>query len=148
MLCLLKNAKLPKTAHWFGVLLGWVAALSWLYFSFIEQGLLTLIMSGKALLVDLLLALPITLFFAVILYAMVVWLYKALFIILFKNHIVMDDSSDEDADLSELEELYGKEYWLNPNHNPNQSLNREPTPPKQEKPEDSKNPSRTDEKEF
>ena len=113
MLCLFKNAILPVWGQWLTIISGWSAALGWLYFSFIDQGLAVRLVNGQALMVDLLLAFPIVLFIAVIVYAFCYWLMRLLIILLFRSQISFAESQDEEDDLTEQEALYGKEYWKN-----------------------------------
>ncbi|GAB6034317.1 hypothetical protein [Galenea microaerophila] len=111
MFCLFKNAMLPRWGQWLTWLVGWGAALAWLYFSLIDQGLGHKIVNGGALMVDLLLALPLTLFMAVILYAFFYWLARLMVILLFRNQITFKTPDPSEEDLSAEEALYGKEYW-------------------------------------
>lgn len=111
MLCLFKNAILPRWGQWFTWLSGWGAALGWLYFSFIDQGLGARVMNGQALMVDLLLALPLTLFVAVIAYAFFYWFARMMVILLFRSQIEFAEPGATEEDLSEQEALYGKAYW-------------------------------------
>ncbi len=111
MFCLFKNAILPRWGLWFTWLSGWGAALGWLYFSFVEQDLGGRMMNGQALMVDLLLALPLTLFVAVIVYAFFYWFARMVVILLFRSQIEFAEPDAKEEDLSEQEVLYGKEYW-------------------------------------
>jgi len=110
MFCLFKNAILPRWGQWFSWLAGWGVALWWLYFALFDQGLGSKILNGQALLIDLLLALPLVLFMAVILYAFFYWLARILVIVFFRSQVTFREP-DEDDDLSEQEAEFGQDYW-------------------------------------
>lgn len=56
--------------------IGWIAALSWLYFAIIHKELVAKILAGQAELMDLLIGLPLVLALAIVIYASVVWSFK------------------------------------------------------------------------
>ena len=113
MFCLFKNAVLPRWGQWLSGFAGWSIALWWLYFTMIEQGLGEKVLNGHALLVDLLLALPLVLFMAVILYALFYWLVRACIIVFFRQQVSFPTPKEADEDLSDQEAEFGKDYWKN-----------------------------------
>jgi hypothetical protein len=117
MFCLFKNAHIHPRLNRYVSLVGWVGALAWLYFAFIEKALVYKLFQGEAILVDLLLGVPLVLMMAVVVYATLYWLLKLLIVYVWPQAMVpvehkQSDILDDDPTVqAELEQEFGEQYW-------------------------------------
>lgn len=116
MFCLFRNSKIHPKLDKYAIIASLLSVFAWLYFAFVEKSLLSKLLEGKALIVDLVFGLPLVLAMAIVVYAMVYWSLKLLVIFLLPQAIVPNDPDTFDTTLSdeeiaELEKTHGKEYW-------------------------------------
>ncbi len=120
MFCLFRNSHIHPSLNRYVILLSLFGVIGWLYFTFIEKSLVNMLMSGDALIVDLVLGLPLVLMMGVVVYATIYWTCKILIILLLPQLIVpAEPESDvlqeqlEEDNIQVLEEQHGSEYWVN-----------------------------------
>lgn len=118
MFCLFRNSHIHPSLNRYIILLSLFGVIGWLYFTMIEKSLVNMLMSGDALIVDLVLGLPLVLMMAVVVYATIYWTCKILLIMLLPQFIVpAEPESDvlqeqlEADNIQALEEQHGSEYW-------------------------------------
>lgn len=118
MFCLFRNSQIEPRLNRYVILLSLIGVMAWLYFSFVEKSLVGKVLSGEALIVDLVFGLPLVLMLAVVVYACIYWGCKLLIILLLPDSIIMksdetqqleDEMSEEE--ISHLEEKHGQAYW-------------------------------------
>ncbi len=118
MFCLFRNAHIHPNLNRYVILLSLLGVIGWLYFSFVEKSLVGKVISGEALIVDLVFGLPLVLMMGVVVYATIYWTCKILIIILFPQFIiaaepeadVLQDQIEAES-IQALEEKHGSEYW-------------------------------------
>ena len=123
MFCLFRNAHIRPGLNRYVILLSLLGVMGWLYFSFIEKSLVGKVISGEALVVDLVFGLPLVLMMGVVVYATIYWTCKILIIILLPQFIaaaepeadVLQDQLEAES-IQALEEKHGSEYWTKENH--------------------------------
>jgi hypothetical protein len=115
MLCLFRNSRIHPRLDRYAILASLISVFAWLYFAFIEKSLLTKLLEGKALIVDLVFGVPLVLALAIVVYALVYWTLKLIVILLLPQAIIHIEpettESQLDEQVAELEEQHGKEYW-------------------------------------
>lgn len=97
----------------YAVLFSLSAVIGWLYFSFIEKSFVGKMISGEALIVDLVLGLPLVMMFTIIVYACAYWFCKIFVIFLLPRAMVpykQEDPKQEEETLPQ-EKTHGKNYW-------------------------------------
>ncbi len=109
MLSLFRNSKLSSSFHIFALAVSWSAVAYWLHFSFIQHNFLGNVISGQALLVDLIFGLPIVLIFSIVVYAFFYWLVKFL-VIVFLPHTIIDLTVENVLE-DTLDPELGEDYW-------------------------------------
>jgi len=133
MFCLFKNSHLYPKVNFYIIAAAWIGVLFWLNFTFLEKELVFKVMSGEAILVDLLFGLPLVLMLAVVVYATIYWFLKLVIVYLFPQAIMpaseLDESLAELAEDPELEQAlqdkYGETYWHNKEDTQNQQNGRQ-----------------------
>ncbi len=118
MFCLFRNSHIHPSLNRYVILLSLFGVIGWLYFSIIEKSLVGKVMSGEALIVDLVFGLPLVLMMGVVIYATIYWTCKILIIIALPQAIVpaepevdiVQEQLEED-NIHALEEKHGSEYW-------------------------------------
>lgn len=117
MLCLFRNSKIHPKLDKYAILASLMSVFAWLYFAFIEKALMSKLLEGKALIVDLVFGLPLVLALAVVVYATVYWTLKIILIYLLPQAIIHHDENLvpelTPEEIAELEAKFGKEYWNN-----------------------------------
>jgi hypothetical protein len=118
MFCLFRNSLIHPRLNLYVILLSLFGVIGWLYFTMIEKSLVNMLMSGEALIVDLVLGLPLVLMMGVVVYATIYWTCKILIIMLLPQFIVPSEPESDvlqeqlEADnIQALEEQHGSEYW-------------------------------------
>lgn len=118
MFCLFRNSHIHPSLNRYVILLSLFGVIGWLYFTLIEKSLVNMVVSGEALIVDLVFGLPLVLMMAVVVYATIYWTCKILIIIALPQLIVpaapeMDVLREqlEEDNIQDLEERHGSEYW-------------------------------------
>jgi len=115
MFDLFRHYRMKPKLHRYAVLFSLSIVLAWLYFSFIEKSFVGKMLSGEALIVDLVLGLPLVLMFTVIVYACAYWSCKWL-VIFFLPHAMIPYSLKNkmsDDETERQEEAHGEKYWQN-----------------------------------
>lgn len=82
LLELFRYGQLPKWAHRGLLLASLMAASYWLYFSIVKMELLPRLLAGETLILDAIVGFPLVLALAIVVYAVVYWATKIVFIIL------------------------------------------------------------------
>ncbi|MCF6344993.1 MAG: hypothetical protein L3J00_00830 [Thiomicrorhabdus sp.] len=110
---LFRHHRIEPKLNRYAVLLSLGGVIGWLYFSFIEKSFVGKMISGDALIVDLVLGLPLVLMFTIIVYACVYWSCKLLIIFLLPQALIPYQLEDpkQDAETERQEEAHGKNYW-------------------------------------
>lgn len=118
MFCLFRNSHIHPSLNRYVILLSLLGVIAWLYFTMIEKSLVSMVVSGEALIVDLVFGLPLVLMMGVVVYATIYWTCKILIIIALPQFIVplaspRDDLQEqlEEDNIQALEERHGSEYW-------------------------------------
>lgn len=118
MFCLFRNSHIHPRLNRYVILLSLFGVIGWLYFAIIEKSLVSMLMSGEALIVDLVFGLPLVLMMAVVVYATIYWACKLLIIIALPKFIMpptpeIDELQEqlEEDHIQALEERHGSEYW-------------------------------------
>ncbi|VAW43881.1 hypothetical protein MNBD_GAMMA04-1814 [hydrothermal vent metagenome] len=130
MFDLFRHYRIEPKLHRYAVLFSLSVVLGWLYFSFIEKSFVGKMLSGEALIVDLVLGLPLVFMFTVIVYACAYWLCKWL-VIFFLPHAMIPyplKNKMSDDETERQEETHGEEYWQN-NNDTNQANQEKNKPP-------------------
>ncbi len=110
---LFRHHRIEPKLNRYAVLLSLGAVIGWLYFSFIEKSFVGKMISGDALIVDLVLGLPLVLMFTIIVYACAYWSCKLLIIFLLPQALIPYQREDpkQEAETQRQEEAHGKNYW-------------------------------------
>ncbi|MGM0541137.1 MAG: hypothetical protein ACQEQR_01710 [Pseudomonadota bacterium] len=118
MFCLFRNSHIHPRLNRYVILLSLFGVIGWLYFAIIEKSLVSMLMSGEALIVDLVFGLPLVLMMGVVVYATIYWACKILIIIALPKFIIppapeIDELQEqlEEDNIQDLEERHGSEYW-------------------------------------
>ena len=118
MFCLFRNSHIHPNLNRYVILLSILGVIGWLYFTFIEKSLVSKVLGGEALIVDLVFGLPLVLMMGVVVYATIYWTCKVLIIIVLPQFIVPAELEGDvlqeqlEADhIESLEEEHGSEYW-------------------------------------
>ncbi len=118
MLALFRNYYIAPGIDRYVVFLSWLGVIAWLYFAFIQKEFMSKIFSGKTVLVDLVLGLPLVLMLGVIVYACVYWGCKLFIIFLLPQALILKEQINFPSQLREAQETefqekeHGKEeYW-------------------------------------
>ncbi len=118
MFCLFRNSHIHPSLNRYVILLSLSGVIGWLYFTIIEKSLVNMVMSGDALIVDLVFGLPLVLMMAVVVYATIYWTCKILIIIALPKFIMPTEPEEnalqeqvEEDHIQTLEEKHGSEYW-------------------------------------
>lgn len=133
MFCLFKNSRIAYPYNYLVLLMSLAGVAYWFYFAFIEKAFLETVFSGDALIVDLLLGLPVVLIFGLVIYALIYWGLKVVFILLMPQLIVkLEPVHTELGD--QLDPNLGDDYWQHPPENaPEQSSEKESPATRNEK---------------
>lgn len=110
---LFRHHRIESKLNRYAVLLSLSAVIGWLYFSFIEKSFVGKMISGDALIVDLVLGLPLVLMFTIIVYACAYWSCKLLIIFLLPQALIpyQQEDSRQEVETQRQEEAHGKNYW-------------------------------------
>ena len=119
MFGLFRTAQLYPKVNFYLIAIAWIGVLFWLNFTFIEKALIVKVMSGEAILVDLLFGLPLVLMLAVVVYATIYWFLKLIIVYVYPQAIMpaseLDEALTEMVEDPELEKTlqakYGEAYW-------------------------------------
>lgn len=117
MFCLFRNSHIHPSLNRYVILLSLFAVIAWLYFTMVEKSLVSMVVSGEALIVDLVFGLPLVLMMGVVVYATIYWTCKILIIIALPQFIIPPAAEDdlqeqlEEDNIQALEERHGSEYW-------------------------------------
>ena len=115
MFILFSNSKIHPKFNRYVVLLACFAVCYWLYFAFFEKALLSKLLSGQAMIIDLVFGLPLVLAMAIVIYALVYWSIKVSLILFFPNGIVevQSDETPEEIEqtIQKFEQAHGEGYW-------------------------------------
>ncbi len=123
MLCLFRNSRIHPRLDKYAILASLLSVFAWLYFAFIEKALMTKLIEGKALIVDLVFGIPLVLALAVVVYALVYWTLKIIVIFLIPQAIVPANPDEgmvelSEEELAELENQHGEAYWKHQHREP------------------------------
>lgn len=120
MFILFSNSKIHPKLNIYAVLLAGFSVVYWLYFAFLEKALLAKLLSGQAMIIDLIFGLPLVLAMAIVIYALIYWSIKLLLILFFPQGIVEVQSSETPEEIEQtikqFEQEHGESYW-NKNNN-------------------------------
>lgn len=116
MFCLFRNTRFVYPLNYLAFILSIMPVIYWLYFALIEKSFLNNFISGQTLFVDLLLGLPVVLLFAIIIYAMIYWVFKII-IILLAPYLLEENKCETDSDTFDPATIqeYGEDYWQDKN---------------------------------
>lgn len=98
MLSLFRGYQIEPRLNRYVMLLGLSGVFAWLYFSFIKKAFVGKIISGEALIVDLVLGLPLVLMLAIVVYASIYWSCKLFIIFLLPHAMIPVPDSDQIVD--------------------------------------------------